>query len=104
MSFVQTAIFKSFNHIVIIRDDSAIEIFSLKDLKDRAILQYETKESETITGVIVGNVTSPNFKEILFTCYSGAVKSLVHRRHIEKMGTLTEDALKLTQQQVESEK
>ena len=44
------------------------------------ILVFETKDSETITGCVIGNVTSAARREVLFTCYSGAVKSLVDRK------------------------
>ena len=52
---------------------------------------FETKEHDTITGLVVGNVTNTKHKEILFTCYSGALKSLVSKKQMTKMGTLTED-------------
>lgn len=74
------------------RDDSTIEIHLVEDLYSRSSMMFEIKESETITGVIIGNVSSTKFKEIIFTCYSGAVKTLVHKRQLAKMGTLTEDA------------
>jgi hypothetical protein len=48
---------------------------------------FEAKEKETITGVVVGNVSSTRFTEVLFSCFNGAVKSLVHRKQLAKMGT-----------------
>lgn len=91
ISFVHFTSFKDQPHIVVVRDDSFIEIHALQDISSRPTLVFETKEKETITGVVVGNITSVKYKEVLFSCYSGAVKSIVHKKHISKMGTLSED-------------
>lgn len=55
------------------------------------VLVFETKDSETITGCVIGHVTSVVRREILFTCYSGAIKSLVDKRQARKLGATTED-------------
>jgi len=43
-------------------------------------------------------------REILFTCYSGAVKSLVDRRQARKLGATTEDTSLATDAQIKQEK
>lgn len=71
---------------IIVREDSSIEIYKFSPRQNQAVatsqpsLVYQIKDSETITGCVVGNVTSAARAEILFTCYSGAIKSLVDRR------------------------
>lgn len=97
VSIVQFTIFKNTNHLVAVRDDSTLEIYSLTDVNVPAQLEYEVKESETITGLVVGNITSSRFKEIMISCYSGAIKSLVHKKQLAKMGTLNEDAPEQTE-------
>jgi hypothetical protein len=59
---------------------------------------------ETVTGMVVGNVTSSSKREVLISCYSGAIMTLVDRRHAKRMGTLTEDAMALTEDQAKKEK
>lgn len=98
VSLVHFATFRDQNHIIVVRDDSTIEIHQLQDVFSRPNLVFETKEKETITGIVVGNITSVKYKEVLFACYSGAVKSLVHKKQLAKMGTTTEDPHALTEQ------
>ena len=43
-------------------------------------------------------------KEILFSCYSGAVKTLVDKKHAKKLGAITEDSSSLTDAQLKIEK
>ena len=57
-----------------------------------------------ITGCTIGHVTSAARKEILFTCFSGAIKSLVDRRQARKIGATTEDTSQLTDAQIKQEK
>jgi hypothetical protein len=68
------------------------------------VLACQLKDTESITGFVVGNVTSAVRKEVLFTCYSGAVKSLVDRRQARKLGTTTEDTKQMTDAQIKQEK
>jgi|Transcript_18065 hypothetical protein len=67
-------------------------------------LVYETKDSDTITGFVVGHIASTARSEILFTCFSGAVKSLMDRRLARKLGAATEDTTKVTDAQINKEK
>ena len=98
--------------IVLVREDSVIEIYKFNPSRQEGqvvgqsapILVFETKDSETITGCVVGNVTSAARKELLFTCYSGAVKSLVDRRQAKRLGATTEDTNQLTDAQLKQEK
>ena len=41
---------------------------------------------------MIGNITSATKKEILFSCYSGAIKTLVDKKHAKKLGAITEDS------------
>ena len=88
---------------IVIREDSALEIYKFNPARQgqqmgssSPILVFETKDSETITGCVIGNVTSAARREVLFTCYSGAVKSLVDRKQAKKIGATTEDTNQLT--------
>jgi hypothetical protein len=94
---------KGSTHLAVVRDDSLIELHRL-DGFDRPNLQFEMRDPETITGVAAGNISSTTYTELLFTCYSGAVKSLVQKKQLARMGTLTEDTDKMTKVQVDDEK
>ena len=65
---------------------------------------FLTKDTEVITGIVVGHITSAIRKEIMFSCYSGAVKSLVDKRQAKKIGATTEDTSQLTDAQIKQEK
>ncbi len=52
----------------------------------------------------MGHITSAARKEILFSCYSGAIKSLVDRKQARKLGTMTEDTTQMTDAQIKKEK
>lgn len=62
------------------------------------------KDTEVITGITVGHVTSAARREVLFTCYSGAIKSLVDKRQARKLGATTEDTSQMTEAQIKQEK
>lgn len=57
---------------------------------------YNTREIDTITGICVGNVTHSGRKEILLSCFSGTIKSLIDRKHAKKLGSQGEDLSKVT--------
>lgn len=84
------------------REDGTIEVHHVDGQFREATLVYEVRESETVTGLNVGFVTNAAKKEILYTCFSGAVKSLVDRKAAKKFGANTEDAL--TNAQAKKEK
>ena len=50
--------------------------------------------------IAVGNFTSAIRKEILISCFSGAIKTLVDKKHAKKLGTLTEDAINMSEAQL----
>ena len=54
-------------------------------------LVFSAKEQETITGVAFGHITSSQKLEIIFSCFSGAIKSIVDRKQAKKIGATTED-------------
>lgn len=58
---------------------------------------FTIKESEVVTGVAIGHITSAVKKEILFSCFSGAIKTLVDKKHAKKLGSITEDASTLNE-------
>ena len=95
---------------ILVREDSSIEIYKFTGRADQPIgiqepvLVFETKDSEAITGCVIGHVTSAARREILFTCYSGDIKSLVDRRQARKLGAATEDLSKMTDAQINKEK
>ena len=65
---------------------------------------FEVKDSEVITGITVGHVTSAVRREVLFTCYSGVIKSLVDKRQARKLGATTEDTAQMSEAQIKQEK
>lgn len=87
---------------ILVREDSSIEIYKFTVRSGQPIglteptLVFEAKDTEAITGCIIGHVTSAARSEILFTCYSGSVKSLVDRRQARKLGAASEDVTKMT--------
>jgi len=82
--------------LAVARDDGCIELYWIDDRFSQAELVFQGKETETITGIAVGYITSVKSKEILISCYSGTIKSLVDRKHAKKLGAVTEDASALT--------
>ncbi len=55
---------------------------------------YEYREvNEQITGLTVGYVTSPKVPEILYSCYSGNIKSICEKKSAKKLGVATEEDL-----------
>ena len=65
---------------------------------------FEIKQEETITGLAVGYITSATKKEILFTCFSGAVKSIIDKKAVKKLGAQQEDTKMTTDIQIKKEK
>ena len=61
-------------------------------------------DADTITGIAVGNVTNSVRKEVLISCYSGEIKTLVDKKHAKRLGTLTEDQIQVTDEQALKEK
>jgi len=58
-------------NIILARDTGEIEIYTYSE-NTEAELVYTTKEvNEAITGLAIGNITSPSKKEIIYSCYSG---------------------------------
>ena len=104
-------------NIILVRDDSTIEIYkfslgqanimstSFKIGQKMAFLVFQKKiEGDSVTGIAVGNVTNSVRREVLISCYSGAIRTLVDKKHAKKLGTLTEDASALTDAQIKKEK
>ncbi len=95
---------------ILVREDSYIEIYKFTPRQNQQVgvsqpaLVFQTKDNETITGCVIGHVTSAARSEILFTCYSGAIKSLVDRRQAKKLGATTEDTSQVTDAQIKQEK
>lgn len=104
ISVIKTANFANGQqHMIIARDDGSIEmyLFNQTSLMD---LVFATKEQETITGFALGNFTSSQKQEIIFTCFSGAIKSLLERKHAKRLGVMTEDSAAMTEAQIHKEK
>ena len=95
---------------IVVRDDSSIEIYKfspkpgqMAGLQPPALF-FQVKETEAITGCVVGHVTSAARREILLSCYSGAIKSLVDKRQARRFGATTEDTQQMTEAQLKTEK
>jgi hypothetical protein len=55
---------------------------------------FEYRESdEQITGLTFGFITSPKVPEIIYSCYSGTIKSICERKLAKKLGIATEEEL-----------
>ena len=91
---------------LLVREDSTIEIYKFTQRQGQQIglsqpdIVFEVKDSEVITGITVGHVTSAARREVLFTCYSGVIKSLVDKRQARKLGATTEDTTQMTEVQI----
>lgn len=76
---------------MVAREDGSIEIYSFTE-KIQAQCEYECKEQdEQITGLAVGFVTSAKHPELIYSCYSGAVKSICERKASKKVGVAVDD-------------
>jgi hypothetical protein len=65
--------------MIIARDDGSIEIYSYEHQSPIPLLRFETKVSESITGIDVGYITNPNKQDIIATTYSGKIISLLEK-------------------------
>lgn len=77
--------------MVLTREDGMIEVYTYNS-KSHPELVYETRENdEKITGIAVGLFTSPKHPEIIYSCYSGAVKSICDRKTAKKIGVAADE-------------
>ena len=90
-AFIEVTTIKDELHLVVARDDGSIELYWFEEKSASANLVFETKQDETITGLACGFITSATKKEIIFTCFSGAVKSIIDKKAVKRLGTLQED-------------
>ena len=83
------------------REDGCLEIYSFSERKP-AQLEYETKENdEQITGLAIGLVTSPKYPEVVYSCYSGSIKSICDRKVAKRIGVALEEITDTQQQPVQ---
>lgn len=69
----------SYHTFIVARDDGTIEIYSYVHGSPIPILRFETKISESITGIDAGFITNPNKQEVLISTYSGKIMSLAEK-------------------------
>lgn len=82
-------------NIVVTREDGLIEIHSYTE-RQAATLEFECREQdEQITGLTVGFITTPKHPEVLYTCYSGAVKSICDRKSSKKIGMALDEQVEV---------
>lgn len=67
--------------LIVARDDGSIEIYTYEHQNPIPTLRFETQISESITGIDVGYITNPHKQEILISCYSGKIMSLVDSKN-----------------------
>ena len=80
-------------NIIVTREDGVIEIFTYTQ-RQEPVLVFEYKEpDEQITGLTYGFITSPKVPEVIYTCYSGAIKSICERKTAKKLGIATEEEI-----------
>lgn len=69
---------------IVARDDGTIEIYSYQHNSPVPILRFETKVTESITGIDIGFISSPARQEILVSTYSGKIMGLVEKINVVK--------------------
>lgn len=74
--------------LIVARDNGRIEIYSYENDNAFPTLCFETKIKSTITGIDVGNVTMPNSKDIILSCYDGKILALVDQKKFKKQGIM----------------
>jgi hypothetical protein len=47
---------------------------------------------EAVTGITLGNITSSAKREILYSCFSGVIKSICNRGNAKQIGVAGEEA------------
>ena len=67
---------------------------------------FECRDAnEQITGVAAGYITSPKQPEIIYSCYSGQIKSICDRKNIRKLGlAMDEDQTQAQQSEPQQKK
>jgi hypothetical protein len=78
---------------IVARDDGSVEIYSFDYKSPIPILRFETKISESITGIDTGYISNPNKQEVLISTYSGKIMSLVEKSGVKS----TQMAVPVTQ-------
>ena len=64
-----------------------------------AELVWECRENdEAITGLAIGNFTNTKYREILYCCYSGKIKSICHRAGAKQIGLAEATAERIIEQ------
>ena len=66
-----------YHSFICARDDGTVEIYSYEHQSPVPIIRFETKVSESITGIDAGFVTSGSKQEVLISTYSGKIMTLV---------------------------
>lgn len=64
---------------MVARDDGTIEIYSYAHGSPVPLHRFETKITESITGIEVGFISSPSKQEVLISTYSGKIMGLVEK-------------------------
>lgn len=72
------------------RDHGSIEVYQYEHKSPVALLLFETKVTESITGIDVGFVSSSAAKEVILSTYSGKIMALTTRSTIPRTQTVVE--------------
>jgi hypothetical protein len=93
------------NHLIVTRDDGHIEVYTYSQ-NQAAEQVFECRDAnEQITGVAAGYITSPKQPEIIYSCYSGQIKSICDRKNIRKLGlAMDEDQTQAQQSEPQQKK
>lgn len=62
--------------MVIARDDGSCEVYSFTE-NEKPYLKYSLNFQESIVGVGIGNISRPDYKEIVVSLFSGKISSLM---------------------------
>lgn len=75
---------KGINDIVLVRDDSSIELFSLNSDKEYEV-QFSTTLNEGVTAIDAGQVNLPGINEFMISTYSGKVIGYLDNEELNKI-------------------
>ena len=73
------------------RESGEIEVFTYSEKQEADLVWQHRETEEAVTGLAVGNITSSQKKEILYSCFSGVIKSICNRTNAKQIGVAGEE-------------
>ena len=91
VTFITTDSLFTQQNIILSRESGEIEIYVYSEKLEADLVWQHRESEEAITGLAVGNITSSQKKEILYSCFSGAIKSICNRANARQIGVAGEE-------------